>query len=431
MLDRLESVEAEQNLLGTLIMNPDSRKHLTEINEDYFSYEAHKTTFNSIKKLHSKGEVIDYITINEELKKHGLDGELNYLVDLTIAALPTLSKGHIKILEDRYKRRKIIKLLQQSMTEIMDLDKDISGINSTVAAKIDKINFNSKSYDDNPRSVAERVRQDLKKAVDPEKIDQYKYGIKELDQLTAGIHPEEVTTIAGESGVGKTAFALQVARRISVKGLKTLFISREMSDIQVLKRILTSITGIDGNKFRTRTFTKNEWDEIEKILLIFEEEMNLHINTTCRTVTEIKNRLRQLKADVIIVDYLQLLTPEKNEKSREREVATISRELKNISLDFKIPVISLSQLNEDGKIRESRAVFHDSNNVIKLFKPDEDKIEKLVNDSKNSITYNMLKKAKELDTELIEVFLEKQRDGRTGRFYQFYIKNRLTFKSIK
>lgn len=430
MLDNLKSLEAERNTLGTFVIDSDSRKYFSEINTDYFTNEFHKAIFQSINKLHNKGQDIDYITINEELKKIGYKDNLMYLIDLTNNAISSISKTHIKILKDRFKRRKTFELLQKSMQDILNLETEITGINSTIAARIDGINFEDEVISDSLKSVVGRVREDLKKAADPEKIDQYKYGIPELDTLTAGLHPEETTTIAADTGIGKTALALQIGQRLALHGLKVLFISREMSDIQVIKRILTSITGINGNKFRTRIFNKKEWKQIDNILTAIAADMPFYINTSCSTVTEIKNRLRQLKADVLIVDYLQLITPEQSERNREREVAKISRELKNISLDFKIPVIQLSQVGPDGGTRESKAIEQDSNNVIKLVKPTATELEKIINDDSNDITWPLIENARKNDTEIIQVILEKQRDGRTGKFYQFYIKNRLTFKSI-
>ena len=94
--------------------------------------------------------------------------------------------------------------------------------------------------------------------------EQYRYGIKELDNMTWGLHKEELTTIGAKSGVGKTAFALQIATTILLKGLKVLIVSREMSDIQIFKRILVSYTGIESNKFRSRAFTQKEWIRIKK-----------------------------------------------------------------------------------------------------------------------------------------------------------------------
>lgn len=430
MLDALKNIEAEQNILGTFLLDSSSRKYLHEINHEYFSDNLHQAIYTSIKKLNAGGKEVDYMTVNEELKKLGADSQLNYLMDLGTSRIRSMSKDHINILKDRYKRRKTIDQLHESIEQIYNIDNDITGINSTIAAQIDNINFDTQIIDDSPKSVIERVREDLKKATDLEKLEQYKYGMPELDELTAGLHPEETTTIAAATGVGKTAFALQIATRLATKGLKVLMVSREMSDVQVMKRILTTLSGIDGNKFRTRQFTKSERNKIDGLLSAVQSNMPLYINTSCRTVTEIKNRLRQLKADVLIVDYLQLVTPDKSEGNREREVAKISRELKNISLDFKIPVIQLSQLNQDGSTRESKAIEQDSNNVIKLIRPDESLMEKIVNDESNNITYPLIETVKKNDTEIIKIVLEKQRDGRTGVFYQFYIKNRLTFKSI-
>ena len=165
--------------------------------------------------------------------------------------------------------------------------------------------------------------------------------------------------------------------------------------------------------------------------------LDLYINTEISTVTEIKKRTRQLKPDVVIIDYLQLLTPEQSEGSREREVATISREIKNMTQDFKIPIIQLSQLNDEfgdfrpkgeRAMRESKAIYQNSNNVIYIHKPNEKEVKRHLD--KNKISMEQFGLINEQGNDLVEIILDKQRDGMTGMFLQQYIKKKLTFAQL-
>lgn len=265
-----------------------------------------------------------------------------------------------------------------------------------------------------------------------------RFGLNLLDYTIGGLFKGELTTIAARSGVGKTALALQIMLNAVEQGQKVLFISREMSNEQVLMRNISKETGISSKKMKYKELREGDW---EKIILAM-EKLNktklIHINDRISTVSGIKKRIRQIKPDLVIVDYIQLLTPESNYQNREREVATISRELKNITLDFDIPLIQLSQLNDEMKdyrpygerpIRDSKAIFHDSNNVIYIHEPvglDLDDAIRKIKSSREEV-----EKAREKGIKLVDIIVAKCRDGECKMKHYCYNGAKLKFQEIQ
>ena len=429
----LYSKQAEKNIIGAILVG--NHKLLEVVNIDYFYTSNLKAIFKAIMDLKGKGIDADLATITKQLENNKTFNPLFEIMDIISHTLPTEIPANIKLLKDLYKRRVTINLLQKSIHQLGDINKEVDNINTSIASKIDSLTLDNDVKDDSTPNIIERLKEDLMSAQDNN--EQYRYGIKELDNMTWGLHKEELTTIGAKSGVGKTAFALQIATTILLKGLKVLIVSREMSDIQIFKRILVSYTGIESNKFRSRAFTQKEWIRIKKEMDAIKNNIDLNVNTEISTITEIKRRVRQLKPDVLIVDYLQLLTPEKTEGSREREVATISREMKNITQDFKIPVIQLTQLNDqfgdsrprgERAMRESKAIYQNSNNVIYIHKPEPKEIDEHI--KKQKISIEELELISQGGNDVVEIILDKQRDGITGSFLQQFIKNRLKFAPL-
>ena len=438
-MDFLQSTETEQSVIGTLIIDEQKRENIYKLSEEHFSNPTHKFIYKSIKKLYDSNKSIDTFGLSEELKRTGYNIPITLILTLSDYAMPHTIDQQIKILEDKRLRRKTYNMLNQAMLSIAAGEENITGFNSTLASKLDNLTENKIQSSDDMKSLVNRLMNEFDKQKSKQEINKYLYGIKELDNLTAGLQKQEVTTIAAKSGVGKTALALQIAKRISTRGLKVLFISREMSDIQIGKRIIASMSEIDSYKLKTNEFNEKDWKEVTQALTIMKRYMNLHINTECSTVLEIKNRLRQIKADILIIDYLQLLTPDQSEGNREREVAKISREIKNMSQDFNIPIIQLSQLNDESKdsrptgerdMRESKAIYQNSNNVIFIHKPNSKEIERIETQTKGAINEIVLKAMEEKNIKLVEIILAKQRDGMAGRFLQYYVADKLSFRGI-
>ena len=248
----------------------------------------------------------------------------------------------------------------------------------------------------------------------------------------------ELTTIAARSGVGKTALALQIMLNAVSQNKRVLFISREMSNVQVFMRNITKKTGISSNKMKYKNLEENDWKPIIDYINEVTNKNLIYINDKISTVGGIKKRIREIKPDLVIVDYVQLLTIEEKLNNREREVATLSRELKNITLDFEIPVIQLSQLNDEMKdlrpfgerpMRDSKAIFHDSNNVVYIHQPLGNDFEKAID--KTKLDKFRVMQMKNEGIKLLDLIIAKCRDGETTYRHYWYNGPRLHFQEIK
>jgi replicative DNA helicase len=247
-------------------------------------------------------------------------------------------------------------------------------------------------------------------------------GFIDLDTCIAGLHREELTILAGRPGTGKTAFALQIAINLAQKGNKIAFFSREMSNTQIATRMLANQSEVDGHKLRfVNTLTPEDLKKLRKAKKEI-AGLPIYLDDETRTIEEIRALCRELQSkgnlDVMFVDYLQLLETVKQTNNREQEVGKISRSLKLISKEFKIPVIALSQLNRASEqknqptlsdLRESGAIEQDADNVIFLHVPNDEKFS-----------------AKPI----LEVIVAKQRNGPAGIIKLGTERNTFKFFSI-
>lgn len=430
----------EQLILGSLLYG--HTNDIDHIKAEYFSNDYNIDIFKAIYKLYNKDKPVDMVTVSELVNNVDFD----YFNDLMMAGVTGHQMAHINILVNAYKKRETHKLLTESVDIVSD-SKNIDSFNSDIAQKLDTIILSDEnSYNDDINAITDDALVDLKRTFDDE-YGAYKTGIPFIDAYMVGLLPKELTVIGARSGVGKTALALQIAKR-SAFNLNTLFISREMDKLQIFYRMLASELKIDGNKFKRRSFTKAEWDKIEKSIPILKSQMNININDKVSTITGIKKQLRKTKAKILYVDYIQLLNSESSYGNREREVAALSRELKNITLDFGIPVVALTQLNDNSHderprgervMRESKAIYHDANNVIYIHEPTDKQIQNILENPRNKdkrrsieeiIDSRKNRRTGDFEHKLKEVIIDKQRDGMKGARLFDYVGNILTFKEI-
>ena len=277
-------------------------------------------------------------------------------------------------------------------------------------------------------------------------IDKVKTGIPIIDKCTNGIAPSELVTIGAKSGVGKSALAVRIAINMYKAGKKILIVSREMSKKQVAERILLSHSGISKEQYENRDLNDAQWVRIVETMEAFSGE-GIIIDDKISTIQEIKQAIRRSKPDVLIVDYVQLLTPSNPKDSRERQVAEISRELKKMTSDFDMIVIQLTQLAEkgignyrpsgEGYTRESRAIYHDANSVVYVHHVTEEKEIEIAHNStplkeRQNVeeTKKMLKRFEENGTRLIEIIVDKNRSGSVGSGYYWFSGSEMSYYAI-
>lgn len=443
----IENLEAEQSILGSILLDKDCIHGIDDyLKIDDFNREAHKIIYDCMIELNKKRKPIDLITLTEKLKSKGyLDavGGISYITSLS-TIVPTTSniKYYADIVKDLSNKRNIIKASYELIENIRG-QKDIDS-SLAIFDKRTKETENIKSEDNTLASIMTTIFNQLQ---DNEPQDKIKTEISVIDKHTNGIGKKELVAIGAGSGVGKSAIALKIALEAYKQNKKVLIISREMSKEQVAERIILRYTGIDKIKYENREFTDKDWAKIIEAMEKYSEKNLIRIDDKISTIQGIKREIRDFKPDLVIVDYVQLLTPNSTQDTRERQVAELSRELKNITLDFEVPVIQLTQLAEKGNgnykprgesyTRESRAIYHDSNIVIYLHRVTEEKeLEQAykrtvfkergnLDDMKVSIEYY-----DDRGIKFIEVIVDKNRNGTTGSDYYWFKGSDLSYSPI-
>lgn len=372
-------------------------KEQFNVTEKDFINIKNKKIISAINELKLKKEEISILTIRDKIKEKSNE-LLRYLANLGEYISTTSSETAYKILKEYTKKREIFNLAKQIQSEIQTIDKSDIYIEKTIT-RLHKIEYQTEKEEKFLEQVVKTAEEIEKKIVEKKSYDFYT-GFFDLDALTDGLHQGELTVIGARPGVGKTTFSLQIAEKLANKNKEVTYVSLEMSEIQIIQKLLSKRTMINSRKIRNGDLTE---EEIEKLATACTEVSQLPINilTKANSIQQIEIEARRMKnknkLDLLVIDYLQLVRNVGNFNSREQEVADISRTLKLLSLELNIPIIALCQLNRNASrneptladIRESGAIEQDADNVIFLYKQDE-------------------------DSNLVTIDLQKQRAGNTG-----------------
>lgn len=380
--------EIEKTVLYFLIFE----KEEISLKETDFFLVKHKQIYNAIQELRRKKEEVNVLSIKNQIK--GKDNEiLKYISGIAESQYGSSLNYAYKKLKELSKRRELISFNR-------NLDKDISQDNmEDIETYIEKqikqlkeINEEGQAEETFKDIVTETSDRITKKYLQKESYEnKYTTGIFDLDEATNGLHEEELTIIGARPAVGKTAFALKIAQNIANKGIKVAIISLEMSKNQLVERLIAKESRVDSNKIRTGILTEEEMEKVAKATAVI-YELPIFINTKAKNIQEIEVYTRKLKnkedIGLLIIDYIQLMKSENKLNSREQEVSEITRTLKLLSLELKIPIIGLCQLNRNAArneptladLRESGAIEQDADNVIFLYKKDNNEERKNIED---------------------------------------------------
>jgi replicative DNA helicase len=410
--------DIEKSVLGCLFMG--KTDYIVKLKDMDFFGETTRLIYSTIRKLCDAKAPIDEITVADHIE---LDGILETLVGLsTYVSTPENIEHYIKTLKAYTMRREIIKASLKAKTIAENGDHETAlEIKNDVLQLFDIETLDNTKQDNSLYSITLDAMKDIEDKYNSKQEDKLFTGFYDLDKVTAGLHPEELTIIAARPGVGKTAFSLQLMLHLAKKGNKCLFVSREMSTMQIAKRILANTAVIDGHKMRLcKSLTDADWAKMHSAM----EDiggMDIELSDKLATIQEIRAYCRETKPDLLIVDYLQLCKSLRKTESRRQEVEDISRAFKEMSLEFKIPVIVLSQLSRDNAktgrepelhdLRESGSIEQDADNVIFLHVPkDTDET---------------------TDCFDIKIIVAKQRNGATGFIYLRYYRRTFKLCNIK
>ncbi len=404
----------ECEIIGSLINDSSTHDYLQRLSEDDFIDGTNKRLLTTMQQLESKKEEINLFTVHNKSKISISDISK---ITGTIATTAYI-ESNIKLLRDKTNRRKLVMKANKILQMARDNTKDIGDIKNDALREIQEL---EEVVDEEVVTMGQAMietREVLNNRYKDKDDKSYYTGLDKLDEYLVGLHREELTTIGARPGVGKTILGMQIALNIAKNGKKVMFTSLEMSTTQICERVISANTYINNNRLRTGDIKDNEWNEVENVSKKFSLD-NFLLDKTSRNIQHIRTKLRKYRPDLLIIDYLQLLQGATKEFSREREVATITRDLKLMTLEFKIPIVILSQLNRnaEGKrpsmadLRESGAIEQDSDNILFIHEPNIEEINKLISEGIFTANFfNLLEIDKRKYSQLI---IEKQRNGQT------------------
>ncbi|GAA3641987.1 replicative DNA helicase [Asaccharospora irregularis] len=385
------SVESEQSILGSILLDKDAIITVTEtIKPGDFYKEAHKIIYECMLSLNNKGEPIDLITLTEELKNQGYlndVGGISYITSLS-TIVPTTSnvKYYADIVKDKSVLRKLIKASNDIISLGYDGTTKIQDVLDKAEKKIFDISQEKTSDDFKPINLVLMDTYDMIENLYTNKSDVtgITTGFKDLNKKINGLQRTDLVLIAARPAMGKTAFSLNLVQNAALKGDASVAVfSLEMSKEQLVQRMLSSQSNVELKKIKTGTLNNNDWPRIIDAMAVL-SEAKIHIDDTPGiTISELRSKCRKLKIekglDLILIDYLQLMEGEGNNESRQQEISKISRSLKKIAKELDCPVVALSQLSRAPEqradhrpmlsdLRESGAIEQDADIVMFLYR---------------------------------------------------------------
>jgi replicative DNA helicase len=425
--------EAEQSVIGAiLIENEALLKSIEIIHPEDFYRESHRLIFQSMIELFEKNEPADLITLTEHLRnKNKLEevGGASYLTTLC-DQIPTAAniEYYAKIVKEKAVLRRLISCATEIATRGYSNQDEVGEL----------LDFAEKSIfdiaEDQIKSSVYPLKEILKasfKTIEKlynkkELITGVATGFTELDQITSGFQPSDLIIIAGRPSMGKTAFCLNIAQNAAYESkIPIVIFSLEMSKEQLALRMLCSEARVDAHKMRSGFLTESDWPKLTRGAGRLSETKIFIDDTPGMGVLEMRAKARRLKSEhglgMVIVDYLQLMRGRSTIDSREQEISDISRSLKALAKELKLPVVALSQLNrrvEDravkkpqlADLRESGAIEQDADVILFLYRDE---------------VYN----PDSQDKGSAEIIIGKQRNGPTGEIRLAFIDRYTRFEN--
>ncbi|MBI2339011.1 MAG: replicative DNA helicase [Deltaproteobacteria bacterium] len=361
-----QNIEAERAVIGAILIDHEAINRVLEIlRPDAFYREGHRKIFEAMIALSEKGEPTDCVTVSNHLQATGLldfIGGASYLSGL-VDSIPSSANvaSYAKIVREKALVRRLIDASAEIATQSYERGEDPDALIDFAEKKIFDLAENRMGQSFTP--VKDLVKDSFKRIEQlfesKTQITGLATGFKEFDHITCGLQPSDLIIIAGRPSMGKTALALNIGEYAAISGKAVVaFFSLEMSREQLVLRMLCSQARIDSARLRRGQIEERDWPNLTKAAGHL-SEINLFIDDTpAISVMEMRAKLRRLKREkglnLAVVDYLQLVRSSGNVNSREQEISEISRSLKALAKELKVPVVALSQLNRAVENRQNR-----------------------------------------------------------------------------
>ncbi len=436
-----QNIEAEQSLLGSLLLDKDAIIRIADIiNPEDFYVNKHKIIFEAILDLYRKREPIDLLTLSNRLTEKDQLNEIggrSYIVSLS-NMVPTSSHiiNYAEIVQKKASLRNLIKASAKITKMGYDEEEDVSNILDKAEQALFAV---SQGHQKEQFIPITNILNDTFERIDSIHKEKGKLrgvptGFNDLDNLLAGLQKSDLIILAARPSVGKTTMALDIARNVATKHKTPVGIfSLEMSKEQLVDRLLCAEANVDLWKMRTGRLSDREEDDdfprIGHAMGILSEAPIFIDDYAAANIMEIRTKARRLQMEhnlgLIVVDYLQLMEGRLRTDNRVQEISEISRGLKQIAKELDVPILALSQLNRGvesrtppipklADLRESGSIEQDADIVMFIYRE------------------SVYKKDIELDRKnLAEIYIAKHRNGPTGVIKLFFDEQKVTFKNLE
>ena len=430
-----QGVEAEQAILGSMLLEEDALIQAAELLEEKAFYkEAHRKIFSALLELYKNDVPADLITLTNELAKRNWLNEVGgaaYLTSLT-AAVPTVTnaKHYCTIVKQKFILRELIKATGEIQNDCFESPKEPDSLLDEAESKIfeiasKKINRDAIAMKDIIKSSIELIDTLYQRKG---MVTGLPTGFIDLDRLLAGLQPSDLVIVAGRPSMGKSSFALCVAEHVALVEKKPVGIfSLEMSKDSLVQRLLCSHARINAHNVRSGMLSNSDWPNLTKAAGKLSEAPIYIDDSPSVTVLDLRAKARRLKRrhhiELVIVDYLQLMdaTSSSRAENRQQEISMISRGLKALARQLNTPVIAVSQLSRAPEkelrrprlsdLRESGAIEQDADVVLMLFREE---------------YYD----PREDNKGTAEIIIAKQRNGPTGTVKLAFINEYTRFETL-
>jgi replicative DNA helicase len=389
-----QATDLEEAVLGALMLEREAVNEVIDIlKPESFYKESHQKIFSAIHDLFQRSEPIDILTVTAELRKTGdleMVGGAYYISFLTNRVASSANiQFHSRIISQKHILRELIRISSETIREAYEESTDVFDLLDKAERDLFTVAQGNirKEYDTMSDVIKQAIEniEAAKKNVDG--VSGVPSGFHALDRVTSGWQKSDMIIVAARPGMGKTAFVVSMARNIAVDfNLPVAIFSLEMSSIQLVNRLISSETGIKGEKIRKGNLEDHEFTQLHTRIKKLSTAPIYVDDTPSLSVFELRAKARRLKSkhdiQLIIVDYLQLMTAGSDKGNREQEISTISRSIKTIAKELNIPIIALSQLSRAvetrggdkrpmlSDLRESGAIEQDADIVSFIYRPE-------------------------------------------------------------
>lgn len=428
------NIDAEQSVLGAMLLDREAVISVTEkLRDEHFYKENHKEIFRAMLDLYGRNEPVDLVTVSEELKKAGIleeAGGVSYLTDLSNAVPIT---ANARYYADIIEEKAILRQLIDAGKVIVDKGYASSDVKMLMDEAERRIFEISQKKSTQAFAIVKDVLQNTLDYMELLAGSESGYtglptGFHDIDKMTSGLQKSDLVLIAARPSMGKTALGINIAQSIAVKSDKSVALfSLEMSKEQLVQRMLSSQAHVEITKIRTGKLTEEEWIKVAGATVPLGKAKIYIDDTPGITVMEIKAKARRLKMesglDLVLIDYLQLMSSDSRSESRQQEISAISRGLKGLARELECPIIALSQLSRAPEqrsdhrpilsdLRDSGAIEQDADIVMFLYR---DEYYHEDSDKKN----------------IGEIIIAKQRNGPTGTVHLAWLGKYTKFGNIQ